>query len=607
MKFDDNHDNGYMTKLCEALSREVRVQTGEDFTIFLDKQDIKWGEPWHERITQSLDESYFLIPLITPLYFKRDVCREEFELFLEREKALGRHDLVLPIYYIQCDILESEQLRSEDPLAQEIAKRQYFNWRDLRFEALDSNLVRKKIFELASQICEAKKRIKATVSSGGNAHSQTKGTKVHLKAAEEGKGSLESTEQTLERKDVTIHIVDPLHRGNFSKIGDAVAAARPGDIIHVMPGFYNESIKLDKPLEIIGRGPRDEIVVQSSGESVLTFDSNFGRVSNLVLRQKSGDKVFCVTIRQGRLMLEDSDISSQVLSAIGVYNDADPRIRNNRIHSSKESGVYFYGDSTGTLEDNELSGNTLSGVAVSGGANPVIRRNKIWGNDVGISVYNGCKGRCEENEVSNNRIGLTVKKKANPIVLRNKFQQNDQAGVYVFDEGAGLLEGNTISHNGLSGIEVKNSTQTTCKDNEIHDNKQSGIYMNTDGAGTYVNNYIHHNGYSGISLKGATAPLFRHNRVSNNARQGIILNGGSGTFDNNEVVKNQGIGIQIQEEAEVTLTENEATGNMQGGVSISAGCEVKMTGNKVSDNTGYNLKSPSSIEGIMKNNQIAEL
>jgi cobaltochelatase CobT len=97
VRFDDEHDNGRLTEFCKRLSGEVRVHTGELFHIFQDRSDIAWGQQWKNRIDGCLDHGTFLIPIITPSFFKSDPCRYELEHFLTRETELGRNDLILPL------------------------------------------------------------------------------------------------------------------------------------------------------------------------------------------------------------------------------------------------------------------------------------------------------------------------------------------------------------------------------------------------------------------------------------------------------------------------------------------------------------------------------
>lgn len=153
--FDDEHDGGALTTFCQRLSGEVHAQTGKDFPIFQDRKDIKWGQAWKTRVDESLNAATFLIPIITPNFFESDYCRSELKQFLEREKNLGREDLILPVYYIETPLLKDSIRRKDDELAQIINDRQYVDWRELRFEPFDSSEGRKKMAALAVQIRDA--------------------------------------------------------------------------------------------------------------------------------------------------------------------------------------------------------------------------------------------------------------------------------------------------------------------------------------------------------------------------------------------------------------------------------------------------------------------
>jgi cobaltochelatase CobT len=106
VRSDDDHDSGRISQLRQQLEGEVKMQTGRPFHIFQDRNDIKWGEQWKERIEDALLDVTFLIPIVTPSYFQSHACRMEFETFLVREKALGEERLILPIYYVSCDEMD---------------------------------------------------------------------------------------------------------------------------------------------------------------------------------------------------------------------------------------------------------------------------------------------------------------------------------------------------------------------------------------------------------------------------------------------------------------------------------------------------------------------
>lgn len=155
---DDANDSGYLSELRNRLCAEVQAQTGNEFPIFQDRDGIEWGQNWKTRIQESLDNATFLIPIITPSFFKSESCRDELKRFLEREKKLGRCDLILPIYYIESK-LDDKLATSADELAGIVASHQYVDWRNLRAKPFKNAGVSNQIRRMANQIRKAIERI----------------------------------------------------------------------------------------------------------------------------------------------------------------------------------------------------------------------------------------------------------------------------------------------------------------------------------------------------------------------------------------------------------------------------------------------------------------
>ncbi len=153
---DDEHDGGNITAFRKALEGEVRAQTGRrDVRIFQDRDDIAWGDAWKERIDRSLDAVTFLVPVLTPSFLASPHCRQELRRFLDRERRLGRKDLILPVYWINIRDPENQARQNVDDLAKELAARQYADWRKLRFEQLNDKEARRALAALATRIHDA--------------------------------------------------------------------------------------------------------------------------------------------------------------------------------------------------------------------------------------------------------------------------------------------------------------------------------------------------------------------------------------------------------------------------------------------------------------------
>lgn len=433
---DDQHENGRLTQFRERLSGEVRMQTGDAFEIFQDRQDIAWGQQWKTRIDESLDQVTFLIPMITPAFFKSAPCRAELERFLEREASLGRTDLILPVYYVESDTLSIEAKRERDPLAAAIAARQFVDWREIRFEPFATPEVGKMLAKIARQIVAALGRESPAPSDAARhvvvaaAPAAAPPAKVDAQAPPEDKARTAHGSATapVAKTQAPVLVVDALYRGDHATLTQALKVATPGTRILVRPGLYREGILIDKPVEIIGDGEQGDVVIEASGKDAILFRADMGRVSNLTLRQVGGGKWFGVDIAQGRLDLEGCDISSQSLACVAIHGGADPRLRRNRIHSGKQSGVFVFENGLGTLEDNEIFANEMAGVSIKEGGNPVLRRNLVRdGMQSGVHIYNKGRGVLEDNDIFANALaGVSISGGGHPVLRRNRIHDGKQ-------------------------------------------------------------------------------------------------------------------------------------------------------------------------------------
>jgi parallel beta-helix repeat protein len=455
--------DGKLSEFRARLSGEVRVQLGREFPIFQDREDIGWGQQWSERIESALDAVTLLIPVLSPGFFASAACRAEVERFLDRERRLGRGDLVLPVYYVSTPHLDDPAVRATDPLAQVLAGRQFADWRELRFEPLTSAVAGRALAALAGRLRDP---------FWSPAPAPTRPAPVA-------------------KVEPPTLVVDPWGRGDHTTIGAAIDAAAPGSRILVRPGLYQEALRVEKPLEIIGDGPVGEVEVHARAADALVFAANIGRVSNLTLRQLSptGEGV---TIVQGRLELTDCDISSAALACVTVRNGADPRIRGNRIHDGL-LGVVVDDDSLGTLEDNDISGHRHSGVLIQRVSRPTLRRNRIHDNSFGVSFSGRSTGVLEDNDITRNtREAVDIGDASSPVVRGNRIEANGGDGVHVHgDDSTGTIEDNDIRGNGGAGVAVRAGGRPTVRRNRIGaGNSGGGVYVGASGGGVISGNDV---------------------------------------------------------------------------------------------------------------------
>ena len=155
-RLDDEYFGGAITSLRRLLELGVQVVTGDrTFNIFQDVDGIEFGQKWKKQLTEAISGSRFLIPIVTPLFFNSDPCRDELKQFIQHEKYLGRDDLILPIYFVTAPVLERPELLSADTLASEIGSRQRYDWRVQADLPLNDPQIRRAVRQLSEKIATA--------------------------------------------------------------------------------------------------------------------------------------------------------------------------------------------------------------------------------------------------------------------------------------------------------------------------------------------------------------------------------------------------------------------------------------------------------------------
>jgi F-box protein 11 len=305
------------------------------------------------------------------------------------------------------------------------------------------------------------------------------------------------------------HTVDQQQRADFASIGAAIRAARPGDRILIRPGLYEEALTLDKPLELIGQGSAEEIIIEASGQHTLCFQASEGRVANLTLRQMGEGVWYGVDIAGGRLLLENCAITSYSASCIAIHDGATPLLRGNEIHDAHANGIFLYGGAGGTIEHNRIYGHDLLGITISRGSAPTVRANRIYGNKQdGISVFDGGGGLLEGNAVHNNGFaGIAIETGSRATVRANRIYENALHGIYIFYNGQAELEENEVFRNACAGVLIETGGRATLRANRVYENAWQAIQIIERGGGTFEDNDLRHNMQGAWEIAADSTPL----------------------------------------------------------------------------------------------------
>ena len=361
--------------------------------------------------------------------------------------------------------------------------------------------------------------------------------------------------------------------GDHMTISAAIAAALAGTRILVRPGRYEEGLKLDRTVEVVGDGPRESIVVASYSSDAVIMACDEASVRGLTLRCMAGEgggKFFGVDIPRGRLRLEECTISSNSLACVGIHNHtADPTLLRCLITDCAQGGVYAYSSAAGTLEDCEIVGASLSGVEITSGARTTLRNCRIsQSKQSGIYVWGNAEGLIEDCEIADNGLSnLSIKQGGSPTVRRCTMRNATQSGVFIYDHGGGLLEDCLIIGSGIAGLALAQHANPTIRRCVIRDGNESGIYAYEQAEGLIEACEIFNNRLAGVSIGEQANPHLRACRIHSGQQSGAsIYTQGLGFFEECDIYNNALGGVAVSRGGNPTLRGCRIHSGQQGGV-----------------------------------------
>jgi hypothetical protein len=182
-------------------------------------------------------------------------------------------------------------------------------------------------------------------------------------------------------------VVGPGSAG-LATIGAALEAARPGDRIEVLPGEYDEAIRLVDSVTLVARAPGEAVIAPrrlGPDRAAVTAERIRGaRFSGFVVRGAAGvGPADGVRIAGSEIELSDLDVSGAGLAGIRIEGDARATLVGSHVHRNLGSGVVIAGRAAARLVGNVIERNGGApglpgpGIDVAGAVAPDLVRNLI--------------------------------------------------------------------------------------------------------------------------------------------------------------------------------------------------------------------------------------
>jgi F-box protein 11 len=328
-------------------------------------------------------------------------------------------------------------------------------------------------------------------------------------------------------------VVSQQGNGQFTTISAALQQAAPRTRILVHPGRYQETLVLDKPVELfaVTNGPQESVLVESHSASCLIMQTALATVSGLHFWSRRTDadldgSGYAIDIGQGRLVLEDCDVRSDFLACVGSYGPATPLLRRCTLHESG-IGVLVTEMSQPEIVDCEFFGHEIAGIQVRRGGHPTARNCRVHdGAARGLVVEEGM-GLFEDCAFFGHTLSEVEIGRAGDLTLRRCVLSKGKAsGLLAREQSRGLLEGCTISEQPQNGVEIHAGAQLEMRDTRIS-KCQRGILLDQAGPGVIERCELFANTEVDIACTHQSQPVVRSCTLRAGKKVGLLVTGSS--------------------------------------------------------------------------------
>jgi parallel beta-helix repeat protein len=164
----------------------------------------------------------------------------------------------------------------------------------------------------------------------------------------------------------------------FETIAGALAEARAGDTVEILPGEYHEHLQLKSGVTLRSRTPHQAVLRApplAKGPAVTAQGLTGGRLSGLWIRADEDAPLTAGILLENSSVEIDESLITGAGIGVEIRGSGTSMLRGNEIRNSQAEGVLISGTATPWLSHNTFQGNRGPAVRVREAAKPTLLRN----------------------------------------------------------------------------------------------------------------------------------------------------------------------------------------------------------------------------------------
>lgn len=261
-------------------------------------------------------------------------------------------------------------------------------------------------------------------------------------------------------------------QGHFQTIQQALVRAKPYSKILIKPGEYRETLQLNKPLELIGQGTSEQVIIKQNRDLSIKLNTITATFRGITFYCQEGlkDKYPICFLTSGQLTLENCRLiagdQAQAPCLIAGHSKAILILKDCYIRG-QSGGIILAEGSQGNITNSLIQGGNGIGILIQNKAQLNLSHSTISTSSIGI--YCSGKGLMKENNIFSKNTGVLLEHDSQAILYQCQIKGN-KIGVLTKKGAMGKVEKCTLTNNSEIAIDINPHSHTSFLWNKVHDN-----------------------------------------------------------------------------------------------------------------------------------------
>ncbi|MGW5050426.1 right-handed parallel beta-helix repeat-containing protein [Actinokineospora sp. NPDC004072] len=352
--------------------------------------------------------------------------------------------------------------------------------------------------------------------------------------------------------------VSPTEPDCFRTINDAIAAARPGDVVAVWPGEYQETVVLDREVRLSGAGGAGEVRVSATRGPVLRLVAEHAEVSGIVFAHEGAEAA--VDLLAGSLRIEECELRADSEVAVAARGGAELRAKDFQVRNPGGAGLLVFDGARADLVGCALA--EIGGTAVvarTGGTPKLV--------DCVVSDAQG---------------GVLIADHAGGSLTDCRVERIKGTAIVVEDHGELLATGTTVSDVDGAAVLCAGGSRLLLRDSRVERAAAQAVVVVQDGAVELERVTVDAAGGHALhAVDAATADLVEC--VVTGAGHDGVLAAGTATvrLTRCELTGGAGAGVLAEGQADVRVGDTRVVGAANAGLLARGAARLAVDGGEV--------------------------